>query len=153
MNEPKQNRNKYPPFGYMRIFYLFLFLIFIEVSIVSAQIQGGLPPLEHATSKKIKFDDGRKNPTASEGKDADSKSSLVEERFVVQVGAFADVSRAREVIRELQNAGLKSYSHEAETIYGLRVRVRVGPFASKAEADIVVRKIEQVGLSAVILTL
>ncbi len=74
-------------------------------------------------------------------------------RFVVQVGAFADPARAREVRLKLERAGLKTYTHVAETKDGKRIRVRVGPFASKAEAERVAEKVKKLNLPAGLLTL
>ncbi|MDP3191326.1 SPOR domain-containing protein [Rhodoferax sp.] len=74
-------------------------------------------------------------------------------RFVVQVGAFADPARAREVRLKLEGAGLKTYTHVAETKEGPRTRVRVGPFASKAEAEKTAERIKKLNLPAGILTL
>ncbi len=66
-----------------------------------------------------------------------------EGRFVVQVGSFADESRAREVRLKLERAGLKNYTQSVETKDGRRIRVRAGPFASKAEVDRAVEKIRK----------
>jgi DedD protein len=74
-------------------------------------------------------------------------------RFVVQVGAFADADKAREVRQKLEKAGLKTYVHVAKTADGERTRVRVGPFSSRAEADKAADKVKGLSLSAAILTL
>jgi len=74
-------------------------------------------------------------------------------RLVVQVGAFADADKAREVRQKLERAGLKTYTQVAETKDGKRIRVRVGPFASKADADKAASKIKGLDLPAAILTL
>jgi len=74
-------------------------------------------------------------------------------RVVVQVGAFADSARAQEVRQRLERAGLKTYTHVAETAEGKRTRVRVGPFDSRAEADKAAQKVKALGLSANVLTL
>lgn len=87
-----------------------------------------------------------------EGKAAD-KPEATNLRIVVQVGAFADVARAREARQKLERAGLKTYTHVAETSDGQRIRVRVGPFATKAEADKAATRIKALGLPAAILTL
>ncbi|HEY3046989.1 MAG TPA: SPOR domain-containing protein [Polaromonas sp.] len=76
-----------------------------------------------------------------------------EGRVVVQVGAFADVAKAREARLKLEKAGLKTYTQVAETKDGKRIRVRVGPFASKAEAEKAASKIKTLDLPAAILTL
>ena len=74
-------------------------------------------------------------------------------RVVVQVGAFADAAKAREVRAKLEKAGLKTYTQIVETKDGSRTRVRVGPFSSKAEAEKVVSKIKALDLPAAILSL
>lgn len=74
-------------------------------------------------------------------------------RFVVQVGAFADATRAHEVRLKLEHAGLKTYTNVAETKDGKRIRVRVGPFAVKAEAEKAAEKIKKLSLPAALLTL
>jgi len=76
-----------------------------------------------------------------------------EGRFIVQVGAFADAEKAREVRSKLERAGLKSYTQVVDTKDGKRTRVRSGPFASRAEADRAVGRIKGLGLSASVLTL
>lgn len=74
-------------------------------------------------------------------------------RFVVQVGAFADASAARETRLKVEKLGLKTYTQVAATANGNRIRVRVGPFASRDEADKALAKAKSAGLTAVVLTL
>ena len=80
-------------------------------------------------------------------------SSAAAGRLVVQVGAFADADKAREVRLKLEKAGLKTYTQVAETKDGKRIRVRVGPFVTKAEAEKAASKIKTLDLPASILTL
>ncbi len=86
-----------------------------------------------------------------EGKSVDSDAAGA--RIVVQVGAFADADKAREVRLKLEHAGLKTYTHVTDTKDGKRTRVRVGPFATRAEADRAAQKIKKLDLPASILTL
>ena len=86
-----------------------------------------------------------------EGKPA--AEAAAEGRFVVQVGAFADPDKAREARARLERAGLKTYTHVAETKAGKRIRVRVGPFPNRADADKAASKIKGLDLPAAILTL
>lgn len=74
-------------------------------------------------------------------------------RFVVQVGAFADATKAKDVRTQLEKAGLKTYTHVAETKDGARTRVRVGPFDDRATAEATAQKVKALGLPAAILTL
>ncbi len=87
-------------------------------------------------------------PPASAKPDAAS-----DERFVVQVGAFADAAKVREVRRKVESVGLKTYTQMVRTAEGERTRVRVGPFDNKAEAAKAADKIRKLSLSVAILTL
>jgi len=76
-----------------------------------------------------------------------------DERYVVQVGAFADAAKVREVRRKVESTGLKTYTQVVQTSEGERTRVRVGPFDDKAEAAKAADKIRKLSLSVAILTL
>jgi len=76
-----------------------------------------------------------------------------EQRFVVQVGAFADAEAARETRKNVEKLGMKTYTQVAQTSAGSRIRVRVGPFASRGEAEAALAKAKAAGLNAVLLTL
>lgn len=70
------------------------------------------------------------------------------DRAIVQVGAFADPDKAREVRSKLERAGLKAFTQVVETKDGKRTRVRVGPFSSRAEADKAAARVRSLDLSA-----
>ena len=80
-------------------------------------------------------------------------ASADEQRFVVQVGAFADAEAARETRKSVEKLGMKTYTQVAQTSAGSRIRVRVGPFASRGEAEAALAKAKAAGLNAVLLTL
>lgn len=86
---------------------------------------------------------------------SDSKSDAAkgESRIVVQVGAYADEGKVREVRQKLEKAGFKTYTQVAETGEGKRTRVRVGPFASRTEAEKAAAKIKSLNLPASLLAL
>ena len=72
---------------------------------------------------------------------------------MVQVGSFADESRAREARSKIERAGLKNYTQAVETKDGKRIRVRAGPFASKAEAERAAEKLKKLDLPGTVLSL
>lgn len=74
-------------------------------------------------------------------------------RFVVQAGAFADASAAREMRARLEKLGLKSYTQVVETSSGSRTRVRAGPYGTRDEAEKALAKAKAAGVSGVVLTL
>jgi DedD protein len=102
-------------------------------------------------------DNGAKAKALLEGKAIEAVSSpaptAAERRFVVQVGAFADPAKARETRLKVERAGLKTYTHVAQTKEGRRIRVRVGPFDTRAEADKAADRIKGLELPAAVLTL
>jgi DedD protein len=110
-------------------------------------------PADKSSDKAAaKAQDAAKAQALLDGKTADTKHAAAG-RFVVQVGAFADVTKAREARLKLEKAGLKTYTQVVETGDGKRIRVRVGPYESKAEADKVGEKIKKLDLPAAILEL
>ena len=104
---------------------------------------------ETKTEVRAKPDEAARARALLEGADKASAES----RFVVQIGAFADQTKARETRLRVEAAGLKTYTHVAETPEGRRIRVRVGPYPTRAEADKAAKKIKALNLPAAILTL
>jgi DedD protein len=102
-----------------------------------------------------KADDGAKAKALLEGKSVESTAApaVVEGRFVVQIGAFAESARAQEARLKVERAGLKTYTQVAETKDGKRIRVRVGPYGTRADAEKAASKIKGLDLPAAILTL
>ena len=103
------------------------------------QARPGAPAIDSARAKAL-----------LEGKPAAAADG---ERFIVQVGAFADANSARDARVKVEKLGLKTYTQVANTPAGSRIRVRVGPFASRTEADQALARARGAGLAAVVLTL
>ena len=95
--------------------------------------------------------DGAKAKALLDGKDTPKAGEAV--RSVVQVGAYADLTKAKEARAKLESAGFKTYTQEVDTKDGKRIRVRVGPFASKEEADKTAEKIRKLNLQTSVLKL
>ena len=109
--------------------------------------------LAMAAAEKPSADSAAKAQALLDGKEPPSVAPAAEDRLVVQVGAFADATKAREARLKLERAGLKTYTQEVHTKDGQRIRVRVGPFGSRADADKAAEKIKKLDLPAAILTL
>lgn len=80
-------------------------------------------------------------------------ASAAEVRYIVQIGAFADVPKAHEARVKVEKLGLKTYTQVVNGDGGKRIRVRVGPFPDKDAAEKAAGKIRQAGMTAAILTL
>ena len=112
------------------------------------------PPEKKAEAKsEPRTSDSAKAHALLEGKSVTTADAATGARYVVQVGAFAEKGKARQVQQKLERAGLKNYTNVAETKDGTRIRVRAGPFASRAEADKAAEKIKGLDLPAAVLTL
>lgn len=119
------------------------------------------PPVEKPATKPA--DKPAERKPAARGEDARAQALLNGQdapkpaegagRFVVQVGAFAEMNAARDARQKVEKLGLKTYTQVVETASGNRIRVRVGPFASRAEADRAAAKIKAAGLGSAVYTL
>jgi DedD protein len=112
------------------------------------------PPAPKPEAKpETKPADSARAQALLDGKDAAHKPAAADGRFIVQVGAFAEATAAREARQKVEKLGLKTYTQVVETSGGKRIRVRVGPFASRDEADKASAKIKSAGLSSAVYTL
>lgn len=112
------------------------------------------PKSESKTEPKIEAKastESQKAKALLEGKD--SKSAEAGAKVIVQIGAFADADKLREVRRKLEGAGLKTYTQTVEKDGKKTTRVRVGPFESRADADKAAARIRKLDLPAHLITL
>lgn len=66
--------------------------------------------------------------------------------FVVQVGAFADADKIKEVTGKVASIKLPYFTEQVPVKGGMLTRVRVGPFPSRASADEAHKKLLDLGL-------
>jgi DedD protein len=106
------------------------------------------PEAKAPTPAKPK-DDGQKAQALLEGKPAKPAAS----RLAIQVGAFTDAAKIRDVRSKLEQAGLKTYTQVVEKDGKSTTRIRVGPFETKEEADKAAARIRKLDLPAAVLKL
>jgi len=87
-------------------------------------------------------DDALKAQALLDGKPAQTSAG----RVVIQVGAFSDAAKVRDVRSKLEQAGLKTYTQTVEKDGKNTTRVRVGPFETKEEADKAAARIRKLDL-------
>ncbi len=88
-------------------------------------------------------DDGDKAQALLEGKPPAKASAG---RVVIQVGAFSDPAKVREVRSKLEQAGVKTYTQVVERDGKNTTRIRVGPYETREEADKVAARIRKLDL-------
>jgi DedD protein len=77
---------------------------------------------------------------------AKAEVALAGEQYVVQVGAFADPEKIKEVIGKLASAKVPYYTEQVAVKSGMLTRVRAGPFASRDVADKAQQQLRDLGL-------
>jgi DedD protein len=87
-------------------------------------------------------DDGGKAQALLEGKSAKAAAG----RIVIQVGAFSDQAKVRDVRSKLEQAGLKTYTQAVDKDGKSTTRIRVGPYETREEADKVAARIRKLDL-------
>jgi DedD protein len=116
--------------------------------VVKAEVKPAPSKTDKTEPEAKPKDDGNKARALLEGKPPAAKG----ERHVVQVGAFSDPAKVREVRRKLEQAGVITFTQVVETSDGKSTtRVRVGPFSSREEADKAAAKVRKLDLSAAVL--
>ncbi|RMX08006.1 SPOR domain-containing protein [Corticibacter populi] len=111
------------------------------------------PPAQPPAS--VRADEAARARALLEGKPVETvvPSRSEEGRFIVQVGAFSDDAKVREVRSKLDQLGLKTYTQVVQTGAGRATRVRVGPFGSRAEANQAAERVKAANLPAAIMSL
>ena len=97
-----------------------------------------------------KVDDAARARALLEGRSAPEPAAAKEtaatnERFMVQIGAFAEASKANEIKSKL---GGGAFTQTIDTKDGKRTRVRMGPYKSREEAEKAAARAKAQGLPA-----
>jgi DedD protein len=79
---------------------------------------------------------------------SEAASSPRARRFVVQGGACAAASAAREVRLKVEKLGLKTYTQVVDVDGSKRTRVRVGPYERREEAQKTAERLKAAGLAS-----
>jgi DedD protein len=113
--------------------------------------------LKTANGKDAPGHDDPRALAALEGKSlaptSGGEEARASEKFAVQIGAFSNADKVKEVRDRLTAAGLKPYTENLSTAQGPRTRVRVGPFSTREAADEARDKVKGLGFDGSVVTL
>jgi DedD protein len=104
-------------------------------------------------SSKEGSKEGSKEVSKDSAKDPNKTSTDASSRFIVQVGAFTDEAKLKEVREKLEKAGMHTYTSPVVVKEVKTTRVRLGPFASKDEANKWATKVKGLNLQANVIKL
>lgn len=76
----------------------------------------------------------------------DDSKPAVTQKYFLQVGAFSDATKARQIVAKLKAEGLPAYAEKVNTSRGELTRVRVGPGTTEVRANEWRKKSEAAGV-------
>lgn len=91
-------------------------------------------------------------PVVQEKVPASNNVKAQEGTFVIQLGAFSDVSKAKQQQQNLVANGIRAYTETIKVGNGEMTRVRIGPFATREAAEAEHERLKKTGLSGVVTT-
>ncbi len=119
----------------------------------NSEVKNG--PLNARTSLDTKEEivSSTKSPVATaKPTTKETNPSQKEERYIIQVGAYTDEMKVKDIREKLEKAGLHTYTQVVEKD-GKKIRIRIGPFTSKEEANRQLQKVRGLNLQPNLLTL
>jgi DedD protein len=87
-----------------------------------------------------------KSPAKDDAEQKRAEAALSGEQFVVQVGAFADPEKVKDVTGKLAAAKISHYTEQIPVKSGMLTRVRAGPFGSRDAAEKALQQMKELGL-------
>ena len=89
----------------------------------------------------------------SENNHKDKKPIVTIEKFVVQLGAFSDSTKAKHQQRSLTSIGIKkAYTETIKNKNTKVTRVRIGPFSTREPAEKEQKKLRKLGIKGVVMS-
>jgi len=79
----------------------------------------------------------------------DNPEDAIEE-FVVQLGAFSNLSKAEQQQRDLLSSGIITFTETIEVDNSQVTRVRIGPFSTRETAEDELKELKRLGLDGVV---
>ena len=126
-----------------------------EVKAEVEQITEKKPDLLIKTAQKKKDQSSKAARSERDsGKKRQGKSPVVtNEKFIVQLGAFSDSSKAKHQQRSLTSNGIKkAYTETVKNKNKEVTRVRIGPFSTREAAEKEQKKLRKFGLNGVVMS-
>ena len=112
-----------------------------EANAAESKAAGAARAPAEAKPAPAKAAEAKAGDTKAATGDADAKS------FVIQLGAFSEVNRAKDRHAQMVNAGVKGYTEVIKTPTGEKTRVRAGPFPNRDAAEKANERLKTLGMT------
>ena len=112
-----------------------------EANAAESKAAGAARAPSEAKPAPAKAAEAKAGDTKAATGDADAKS------FVIQLGAFSEVNRAKDRHAQMVNAGVKGYTEVIKTPTGDKTRVRAGPFPNRDAAEKANERLKTLGMT------
>lgn len=112
------------------------------------------PARKPAFVKPVQTQVAQEKAPATQEKVPTSNIAKVQEggAFVIQLGAFSDVSKAKQQQQNLVANGIRAYTETIKVGNSEMTRVRIGPFTTREAAEAEHERLKKTGLSGVVTT-
>lgn len=101
-------------------------------------------------AKKPPFVKSTPTPVVQEKAPVSNNVKVQKGAFVIQLGAFSDVSKAKQQQQNLVENGIRAYTETIKVGNSEMTRVRIGPFATREAAEAEHERLKKTGLSGVV---
>lgn len=101
-------------------------------------------------AKKPPFVKSAPTPVVQEKAPVSNNVKVQKGAFVIQLGAFSDVSKAKQQQQNLVENGIRAYTETIKVGNSEMTRVRIGPFATREAAEAEHERLKKTGLSGVV---
>ncbi|HMV05730.1 MAG TPA: SPOR domain-containing protein [Accumulibacter sp.] len=108
------------------------------------------PAAKPAADDKRSSQEQQRAKAILSGKTGEAKASKPRTQHFIQLGAFTEAEKAKQLQGKVGGAGVDTYTESYNAPDGSRTRVRAGPFPNREAADKALEKLKQLGVSGAV---
>ncbi|MDS4016019.1 MAG: SPOR domain-containing protein [Candidatus Accumulibacter sp.] len=108
------------------------------------------PAAKPASDDKPSRQEQQRAKAILSGKPSEAAASKPRAQHFIQLGAFTEAEKAKQLQGKVGGAGVDTYTESYNSPDGSRTRVRAGPFPSREAADKALEKLKQLGVTGAV---